>query len=94
MGDPRLELTVEGAEAEEEVLLLAPIRRGAADLAAGAEQVGGVEGAAAVVTLVAAGAVIAAVRADTLHVAVGQEALVLGAVGQEHRVLVDMSALQ
>ena len=49
---------------------------------------------AAVVALVAAGALVAAVGAGSLHVAVGQEPVAAGAVGQQHGVGVDVVLLQ
>ena len=72
----------------------AELGRAAAEPAAYVNQVYGVEGAPAVVALVAAGVLVAAVRAGALHVAVGQEALVHQAVGRDGGVFVDVALLE
>ena len=71
---PGAERLGERRQVEEEVLGLDELRRLAVDPAARVDQVDGVELVAAVVALVAAGAVVAADRAGALDVAVGQGA--------------------
>ena len=91
--DPIEKLVLEGAQAQKEVLSLPDNRAVAAQLAGHADKLVGVEGAAAVVTLVAARTVEPAVRALSLDVAVGQEPAVRLAVGLHHRVLLDVALL-
>ena len=66
--------------------------RAVTDVGGGAE-VDGVEDGAAVVALVAAGVVEAAARAGPADVAVGEEAVEVGRIGDLHRVLIDEVAL-
>jgi len=70
--DPRGELVLEGGEIEEQMLRLAELGRRPVDPRARVDQVDGVELATAVVALVAARAVVAAMRACPLDVAVGE----------------------
>ena len=65
------ELVLETAQLQEVVLGVAPLRGGAGDLALRVDEIARVEGAPAVVALVAAGVLIAAVRAGAVDVAVG-----------------------
>ena len=68
--DRRLQL----AQVQVEMLGLAQLGRGAVDLGARVDQLGGVQQVAAVIALVAAGVGVAADVAGAFHVAVGQEA--------------------
>jgi len=91
---PLFKALVEGAQAEEEVLRLADLRRGSAEAAAHPQKLGSVERLAALLALVAASAVVAAVRTGSFHVAIGQETAIVGAVGQGHTLLIDMALVQ
>ena len=91
---PFAQRLVVGAEPVEEVVRRADLRRRAVELAARVLEVDRVEDVAAVVALVAARALEAADRARALDVAVEQEALLDGAVGQVHLALVDVADLQ
>ena len=82
------------AEIEEDVLRLAEGDRPAIEDAVGAAELLGVEQRAAVVALVAARPREAAVRADPLHVAVGQEPPLRLAVGAGHPVAVEIARFE
>ena len=86
---PFEQLVFEGAQAHEEVFGFAYLRRAAAQSAGHADELFGVERPSAGVALVAARAVVAAVRTLAFDVAVGQEAVVGRAVRLLHRVVVD-----
>ena len=89
--DPLEELFLEGAQAQKEVLSLPDDRTVPAQLAGHVDELVGVQGAAAVVALVAPRAVERAVGALALHVAVGQEPVLDLAEGLHHRVLLDVA---
>ena len=80
--------------AEVEVFGRAQLGNGPADLRSGLDQVGGVEGGAAVLALVPAGPVEAAMGALSLDVAVGQEPLADGVVVLLGHPPVDEAVLQ
>ena len=91
--NPVQQLVLERGELEEEVLGLLEDGGVAAEAAADVDELLGVEGASAVVALVAAGSVEIAVGTGALDVAVGEEATVGLAVGLEHRLGVEVAVL-
>ena len=90
---PLQQRLLKGAQLQEEVLRLPDDGRVSADFADHVDEVLGIEGAAAVVALVAAGSFRTAVGTGALHVAIGQESAVRLAIGLQHGVLVDVALL-
>ena len=75
------------------MLLIAKLRRASADLADRLFQLSGLEVLAAALIALVAACLLAAVGADTLHIAVGKEHLTLRAVTLAYRLLIDMPVL-
>ena len=88
--DPFDEPVLKGAQLEEVVFRPAYLRRSAADPALQVQKVGGIEGLAAGIALVASGPGVAAIGTRTFHVAVGEVAVAAGAVGEHHPIFIDV----
>ncbi len=93
-GHPFFQPLLKSTQLEEEVLRVPGDGGGPADAAVRLDKLGDVEGLAAGVALVAAGAGGAAGGADTFHVAVGQEALAFRAVELRYRLFIQIASLQ
>ena len=92
--DPLQQRLLEGRQAQEEMLSLPKLRRRAAKLAAGVDQLGRVHRLAAGVALIAAGAGQLARRADSFDIAVRQETPAIHAVRLRHRVFIEVVLVQ
>ena len=82
--------SLKGAQLKEVVFRPAYLRRGTADAALQVQEVGGIEGLATGIALVASGPGIGAIGTRTFNVAVGEVAVTAGAVGEHHPIFVDV----
>ena len=94
LGVPFPEAVTVCAEAEKVVLRFARLWGCATELAAWLNELHRIQRATTLLAFVATRVFVAAVRTGALYVAIGEKAVVLGAIEHEHLVSIDVSLLQ